>query len=71
MQRRYKLRGYCSNNQAEQTAILTALEQLQEMETPIGGRAAIYTDSKLTLDSLKSHDIRDYLIEIYEKGSYI
>jgi len=50
---------------------LTALEQLQEMETPIGGRAAIYTDSKLTLDSLKSHDIRDYLIEIYEKGSYI
>jgi len=66
MQRRYKLRGYCSNNQAEQTAILKALEQLQEMETPSGGRAAIYTDSKVTLNSLKNHDI-----EKYETGSYI
>jgi len=36
MQRRYKLRGYCSNNQAEQTVILKALEQLQEMETQRG-----------------------------------
>ena len=63
MQRRYKLRGYCSNNQAEKTAILKALEQLQEMETPKGGGAAIHTDSKVTLDSLKYHDIRGYLIE--------
>jgi len=71
VQRRYKLRGYCSNSQAVQTAILKALEQLQEMETPTGGRAAIYTDSKVILDSLKKHDIRGYLIEIYETGSYI
>ena len=71
MQRRYKLRGYCSNNQAEQTAILKALEQLQEMETPRGGRAAIYTDSKVTLHSLKNHDIRGYLIKKYETCSYI
>jgi len=61
MQLRYKLRGYCSNNQAEQTAILKALEQLHEMETPTAGRAAIYTDRKVTLDSLKHHDIRGYL----------
>jgi len=33
------------------------------METPRGGRAAIYTDSKVILDSLKNHDIRGYLIE--------
>jgi len=42
---------------------LKALEQLQETETPTDGRAAIYTDSKVTLDSLKNHDIRGYLIE--------
>ena len=45
MQYRYKLRSYCSNNRAEQIAILKTLEQLQVMEAPIGGRAAIYTDS--------------------------
>ena len=57
------MRGYCSNNQAQQTAILKALEQLQEMETPRGEKTEIYTDSKVTLDSLKNHDIRGYLIE--------
>ena len=31
MQPRYKLRCYCSNNEVEQTAILKALEQLQEI----------------------------------------
>ena len=36
---KYKLRSYCSNSQAEQIAILKALEQLQEMETPTGGTA--------------------------------
>jgi hypothetical protein len=63
MQYRYKLHSYCSNNQAEQIAILKALEQLQEMEAPIGGRAAIYTDSRVTIDSLKNHDIHGFLIE--------
>jgi len=63
MQCRHKLRSYCSTNQAEQTAILKALEQLQEMETPTGGRAAIYTDSKVTIDSLKNHAIHGFIIE--------
>ena len=63
MQCKHKLRSYSSNNQAEQTAILKALEQLQEMETPTGGRAAIYTDSKVTIDSLKNHAIHGFLIE--------
>ena len=63
MQYRYKLRSYCSNNQAEQIATLKTLEQLQEMEAPIGGRASIYTDSRVTIDSLKNHDIHEFLIE--------
>jgi len=33
------------------------------METTTGGRAAIYTESKVTLESLKNHDIRGYPIE--------
>jgi len=33
------------------------------METPTGGRAAIYTDSKVTIDSLKNHAIHGFLIE--------
>ena len=60
---KYKLRSYCSNNQAEQIAILKALEQLQEMETPTGGTAAIFTDSKVTMDSLKNHAMHGFLIE--------
>jgi len=60
---KYKLHSYCSNNQAEQIAILKALEQLQEMETPKGGMAAIYTDSKVATDSLKNHAMHGFLIE--------
>ena len=33
------------------------------MEAPIGGRAAIYTDSRVKIDSLKNHDIHGFLIE--------
>ena len=63
MQCRCKLCSYCSHNHAQQIAILKALEQLQEMEAPIGGRAAIYTDSRVTINSLKNHDIHGFLIE--------
>jgi ribonuclease HI len=67
MQCKHKLCSYCSNNQAEQTAILKALEQLHEKETPTGRRAAIYTDSKVTIDSLKNHAIHGFLIEKIRK----
>jgi ribonuclease HI len=60
---KYKLRSYCSNNQAQQIAILKVLEQLQEMETPKGGIAAIYTDSKVAIDSLRNHAMHGFLIE--------
>ena len=33
------------------------------METPTGGRAAIYTDSKVTIDYFRNHDIHCFLIE--------
>lgn len=60
---KYKLGSYCSNNQAEQIAILKALEQLKEMQTQTGREAAIYTDSKVTIDSLKNPTKHDFLIE--------
>ena len=59
---KYKLGSYCSNNQAEQMAILKGLEQLQEMETQTGGEVAIYTDSKVTIDSLKNYTKHGFLI---------
>jgi ribonuclease HI len=50
---KYKLHSNCSNNQAEQVAILKALEQPTELEAQPGGKVVIYTDSKVAIDSLK------------------
>ena len=48
----YRLQNCCSNNQAEQIAILKSLEQLQNLED-LGSRIVpIYTDSRLTLTYL-------------------
>jgi tubulin alpha len=60
---KYKLHSNCSNNQAEQTAILKALEQLQGLEAPTGGKVAIYTHSRVEIDSLKYHATHGFLIE--------
>jgi len=48
---KFKLHGHCSNNQAEQIGILEYLEKLEELqeEKDNDKRAAIYTDSKITL----------------------
>jgi len=48
----YKLNGRYSNNQAEQLAILNALESLQCLETN-NKTALISTDSRIILESLK------------------
>jgi ribonuclease HI len=55
-QLKFKLHGHCSNNQAEQTAILEVLEKLQELQDGQGNdkRVAIYNDSKITLDLLQN-----------------
>jgi ribonuclease HI len=60
---KYKLQSCCSNNQAEQIAILKALEQLPELDNPTDRTVAIFTDSKVTMDSLKNHSMHSFLIE--------
>ena len=56
-QQKFKLDSKCSNNQAEQYAILKALEAIERdtENTIINERTAIiYTDSKITIDSLQN-----------------
>ena len=62
---KYKLRGKCSNNQAEQAAILKTLEELKENKVLSSGRkvAALYTDSRITLSLLENNRRHYRLIE--------
>jgi ribonuclease HI len=60
---KYKLQGYCSNNQAEQIAILKSLEILPALEDHNTRTVAIFTDSKVTLASLKNSSIHSFLTE--------
>ena len=67
----FKLDNRCSNNQAEQLAILKALEKLEELSrqsiNPIW--ATIFTDSRITLDSLQNYKNHGFLVEeITKKG---
>jgi ribonuclease HI len=62
-QYKYRLQNHCSNNQAEQIAILKSLEQLPSMADQTNRIVAIYTDSKVTLASLKNNNIHSFLIE--------
>jgi ribonuclease HI len=59
---KYKLHNCCSNNQAEQIAILKALKQIPQIDST-GRIAAIFTDSKVTTDLLKIHAQHSFLIE--------
>ena len=61
-QGKYKLQSCCSDNQAEQIAILKALEQLPKLDDPTDRIVAIFTDSKVT-DSLKNYSLHSFLIE--------
>jgi ribonuclease HI len=64
-----KLDSRCSNNQAEQLAIIKALEAIESIHTAdINTRTAtIFTDSKITLDSLQNASNHAYLIEEIRK----
>jgi ribonuclease HI len=55
-QLKFKLHNRCSNNQAEQLAIVIALEviQTQQENSNEDRKAVMYTDSKITLDSSSS-----------------
>jgi len=62
---KYKLDNRCSNNQAEQLAIATALEALETIgiEDNSPRTAAIITNSRFSLDSIKNVYNHSYLIE--------
>jgi ribonuclease HI len=64
-QLKFKLHGHCSNNQAEQIAILKVLEKLEKLQDGQDNdkRIAIYTDSKITLDLLQNKFKRNRFIE--------
>ena len=62
-QYKYRLQNHCSNNQAEQIAILKSLEQLPSLADQTNRFVAIYTDSEVTLASLKNNTIHCFLIE--------
>ena len=63
--KKVKLAKRCSNNQAEQVAILKALEEIdlldREGSSPI--TAIIYTDSRISLDLLHNTRNHSYLVE--------
>jgi len=60
---KYKLQNYCSNNQAEQIAILKSLEDLTSLSDHNVRTVAIYIDSKVTLASVRNDFIHSPLIE--------
>jgi len=62
----YRLNKRCTNNQAEQLAILRALEYTEHIQTE-DKTATIYTDSQITLNSLKNNTNHAFLIEEIRK----
>jgi len=65
----FKLDNKWSNNQAEQLAILKALEKLEGMNkqsiNPLS--TTIFTDSRITLDSLQNYNNHGFLEEEVRK----
>ena len=64
---KFKLHGCCSNNQAEQIAILKVLERLEALQDGQDDKhVAIYTDSKITVDLLQNK-FKQPIDGIYQK----
>jgi len=65
----FKLHERWSNNQAEQVAILRALEQIQNLQLAEDAEkiAAVNRDSKVTLDTMQSRNKHYILIESIRK----
>jgi len=65
----FKLANRCSNNQAEQLAILKALEKLEVLNrqsiNPLS--TTIFTDSRITLNSLQNYNNHGFLVEEIRK----
>jgi ribonuclease HI len=68
-QLKFKLDNRCSNNQAEQLAIVKALEVIESQQENHNEhrRAVIYTDSKITLDSIRNAKNHNHLEEEIRK----
>jgi len=66
---KYKLHGNCSNNQAEQLAIVKAMEALENTNIRNSRRriVTIYTDSKVTIQLIKNYRNHKSLIEKIRK----
>jgi len=64
-QSKFRLHERCSNNQAEQVAIVKALEQIQNLQLKEDEEkiAVVNTDSKVTLDTMKNGNKHSILIE--------
>jgi len=64
-----KLDSRCSNNQAEQLAIIKALETIESINTTGNSprTATVFTGSRITLDSLRNANNHAYLIEQIRK----
>ena len=60
-----KLDNRCSNNQAEQLAILKVLEAIESMNSHIINprTVTIFTDSRVSLDSLQNSNNHTHLVE--------
>jgi ribonuclease HI len=59
---KYSLNNRCTNNQAEQLAIIKSLEYTESLQTE-DKTATIHPDSRTTLDALKNNNIHTFLIE--------
>ena len=68
-QLKFKLDNQCSNNQAEELAIVKALEAIETLDiTENGSRTAvIFTDSRITIDFPKNINNHNFLIEEIRK----
>ena len=58
----YKLNKRCTNNQAEQLALLKVLEYIETTQTE-DKKATIYTDSQITMDKLQNSNTHTHIIE--------
>ena len=68
-QLQFRLGTRCSNNQAEQLAIVKALEVVETIDIPKNSprTIAIFTDSRITIDLLRRANNHSYLIEEIRK----
>jgi hypothetical protein len=64
---KYKLGSCCKHNQAEQFAILKSLEEILLLPDHKHKTVAIYTDSQVTLDSLRNNSIHTTIITEIQK----